>query len=73
MKTTIRECKSNGHVWTGRTPDSIIRRIWGKGAFFKHDNSLPEGYGQIFEQLPNTGNGWSAASLTGRVRIATRD
>jgi hypothetical protein len=67
--TTIRECKSDGRKWTGQSADSIIRRVWGKRAFFQQDSGLPQGFGQIFESLPNTGNGWSATSLTGRVQI----
>jgi hypothetical protein len=64
----IRECKSNGKIWKGHRLDSLIRRVWGKKAFFKEDHGLP-GYGQIFEELPNTGSGWNATSLTGRVRV----
>lgn len=69
MKTIIRECKTNGQVWRGKTPESIIRRVFGRKAFFQQDNGLPSGYGQIFRDCGYNSNGWSASSLTGRVRI----
>ena len=71
MKTIIRECKTDGSKWTGRTPETVIRRVFGARAYFRQDNGLPTGYGQIFIDNPNTGNGWSARSVTGRVRIDT--
>lgn len=71
MKTKIVECKSNGQQWTGKTSESIIRRVFGRKAYFRQENGLPQGYGQIWEDLPNRGNGWSATSLTGRVKITT--
>ena len=57
------------HVYRGRTVATLIRRVWGRDAFFHQDRGLPDGYGQIFRRLPNTGNGWSATSLSGRVRL----
>jgi len=67
---TVRELKSGeAKIWRGRTLESLIRRVWGKKAFFHQDNGLPTGYGQIFKNLPNRGNGWSATSMTGRVRV----
>lgn len=73
MKTKIRECKTNGRTWTGKTTMSIIRREFGRHAFFHQDNGLPLGFGQIFKNLPNTGSGWSATSLTDRVKISHPD
>ena len=73
MKTIIRECKGpNSNVWTGKTRESIIRREWGKRAFFKQDHGLPPGFGQIFIDNGINGNGWSARAATGRVRISER-
>lgn len=76
MKTIIRECTANGRAWTGQKAKSIIRREFGKNAFFCQDHGLPCGpdfrFGQIYESLPNTGNGCSATSLTGRVKITVK-
>ena len=75
MKTAIRELNSGRRlgreplVWRGSTAESIIRRVFGKNAFFHQDSGLPIGYGQVFIDNPNTGSGWSARSVTGRVRI----
>jgi len=56
-------------IWRGRTLETLIRRVWGKNSFFYQDNGLPRGYGQIFKNLPNRGNGFSATSMTGRIRV----
>lgn len=82
MHVTIQELSTNGRRWEYRPRTTLpmvealgrcITRHFGRQAFFEPDSGLPHTedrwYGQIFRSLPNTGSGWSATSLTDRVRV----
>ena len=64
MTAKIRECKCNGHTWTGRTVASIIRRVFGEGSYFHEDHGL-RGYGQIVS--PNGSTDTGRVSVTGKM------
>ena len=58
MKIKIYECKTNGRTWTGRTQESIIRRVWGRRASLHIDNGISHSgciYGQVVEPCKTGG------------------
>lgn len=71
--TTITECYGDRQRHRGKTLRSVIRRVWGRSAFFHQDSGIPRlggtSYGQIFRDLGTSSSGWSATALTGRVRV----
>ena len=51
--------------------DQGIYKLFGRRTFWQVDSGLGRDYGQVFEALVNTGNGFSATSRTPRARINT--
>ena len=52
--------------------EKAVVKLFGKRAFFQQDNGLSSigRYGQIFRSVPNTGSGWRANSVTGRIFVS---